>query len=171
MKVDECLSRFYTWQQFENICQLIAPSNPKVRLNVFFGTVNSHRTVIVRCLLVADSCLSRDLFKGQLPDQPKSNLDLRLERSIARMVACCWSMPTITFICQRNMLVYTLVERTQRRFRLTESVRAARLAYGTALQLLIVIPPATSPRLMPEVIRLSVNLAGLAKSDLNADTD
>jgi hypothetical protein len=80
-------------------------------------------------------------------------------------------MPTITFICQRNMLVYTLVERTQRRFQLTESVRAARLAYGTALQLLIVIPPATSPRLMPEVIRLSVNLAGLAKSDLNADTD
>lgn len=69
------------------------------------------------------------------------------------------------------MLVYTLVERTQRRFQLTESVRAARLAYGTALQLLIVIPPATSPRLMPEVIRLSVNLAGLAKSDLNADTD
>jgi hypothetical protein len=80
-------------------------------------------------------------------------------------------MPTITFICQRNMLVYTLVERTQRRFQLTESVRAARLAYGTALQLLIVIPPATSPRLKPEVIRLSVNLAGLAKSDLNADTD
>lgn len=84
------------------------------------------------------------------------------------MVACYWSMPIIIFVSQRNLLVRTSVERTQRKFRLTESVRAARLAYGTALQLLIVIPPATSPRLMPEVLRRSVNLAGLAESDLKA---